>query len=148
LKLGKNDIPKLEEYWRNYAQIERQKRFREFELLYQSKEEPTGGGRSNTISKPTEQQVIKLSKDELYNNLSNIVDAIDSIYKQANEEERFIIHCRYLDDNVEVYEWEDIAHELTKQRTDDKVISRNAVLRRRNKIMQQTAKEIGWVSII
>lgn len=148
MKLGKNDIPKLEEYWRNYDHLKRQLKFREYELTYHKPEEITGGGKSNMPSKPTEQKAIKLASDELYGNLQNIVNAIENIYNEASDEERFIIHARYFDYDVEVYEWEDIAHELTKLRTDDKILSRQAVLRRRNKIMQATAKHIGWVSVI
>lgn len=40
----------------------------------------------------------------------------------------------------------DIAHELTKARKDNKVISRDATLRMRNQLMRETAKRIGWVS--
>ena len=44
-----------------------------------------------------------------------------------------------------IYEWEDIAHELTKRREDDKVISQHSAIRMRNQIMRDIAKRIGWI---
>ena len=52
----------------------------------------------------------------------------------------------YWEKDLTVYEWTDIAHELTKQRDDNKVISRDATLRMRNQLMRETAKRIGWIS--
>lgn len=148
MKLGRNDIPKLEEYWNNYDHLKRQMKFRRFELLYTKPEDNSEGGKSNLPSQPTEQQAVKLSSDELYSNLKNIVETIETIYNNADDDERFIIQCRYFAHYIDIYNWEDIAHELTKQRGDDRIITRDTVLRRRNRIMRQTAQRIGWVSVI
>lgn len=147
MKLGKNDIPKLEEYWINHNHLKAQLKFREFELLHYEKDTNIGGGQSNIPTSPTEQRAIKLRSDELYNNLKRITEAVSSIYNTADEDEAFIIESRYFNTGVDCYEWEDIAHQLTINRTDNKVVSRNGVLRKRNKIMQDTAELIGWVSV-
>ncbi|KKK34774.1 transcriptional regulator [Salinicoccus sediminis] len=147
MKLGRNDIPKLEEYWINHSELKKQLQFRRFELLYYQPDTNVGGGKSNIPTAPTEQEAIKLTQDELYNNLKRITESIDKVYHNLDDDSKFIIHARYFDTNVDCYEWEDIAHELTKMRQDDRVVSRNAVLRKRNKIMEDTAVRIGWVSV-
>ncbi|MCS4486374.1 transcriptional regulator [Staphylococcus americanisciuri] len=146
MKLGKADIPKLEEYWINYNNVKGQLAYRRYELLYQPQDKNIGGGKPNLPRSPVENEVIKLHDDNKYRNLSAIVSAIEDVYNKATAEQKFIIEHRYWERDLTVYEWVDIAHELTKQRDDDKIISRDAVLRLRNKIMRDTAKRIGWVS--
>lgn len=145
--MGRHDIKKLEEYWINYDHLKWQLEFREFQLLYKEHDTNVGGGKSNLPSSPTEQQVIKLQLDDLYSNLQKITEAIARIYNEADSDERFIVNARYFG-KYDAYEWDDIAHELTKRQNDDKIISRNATIRKRNKIMQRTAKAIGWVSVV
>lgn len=145
MKLGKTDIPKLEEYWSNYNSVKGQLAYRRYELLYQPQDNNIGGGKPNLPSSPVETEVVKLHEDNKYRNLSAIATAIEDVYNKATPEQKFIIEHRYWEKDLTVYEWLDIAHELTKQRDDDKIISRDAVLRLRNKIMRDTAKRIGWV---
>ena len=147
MRLGKNDIPKLEEYWINYEHLKKQLKFREFELLHHEKDTNVGGGKSNLPSSPVEMQAVKLRSDDLYNNLKRITEAINDIYRTADDDETFIINARYFNSDVDCYEWEDIAHQLTKRKEDDVIVSKHAVLRKRNKIMQETAELIGWVSV-
>lgn len=59
---------------------------------------------------------------------------------------KLFIEYRYWEKDLLIYEWPDIAHELTKAREDNKVISRDATLRMRNQLMRETAKRIGWIS--
>ncbi|PTG53169.1 transcriptional regulator [Staphylococcus chromogenes] len=146
MKLGKADIPKLEEYWNNYRNVKGQLAYRRYELLYQPQDTNNGGGKSNLPGRPVEQEVVRLYEDNKYRNLSEVVTAINDVYNQATPEQKFIIEHRYWEKDLTIYEWQDIAHELTKLRDDDKIISRDAVLRLRNKIMRDTAKRIGWIS--
>ena len=145
MKLGKADIPKLEEYWKNYDELKGQLAYRRYELLYQPQDTNVGGGKSNLISSPVENEIIKLHKDNKYRNLQATIQAIEDVYRMATEEQKAIIHYRYWESDLLIYEWEDIAHELTKRRSDDKVISQYSVIRMRNQIMRDTAKQIGWI---
>lgn len=145
MKLGKADIPKLEEYWINYDELKGQLAYRRYELLYQPQDTNVGGGKSNLTSSPVENEVIELHKDNKYRNLQATIQAIEDVYRVATEEQKAIIHYRYWERDLLIYEWEDIAHELTKRRSDDKVISQYSVIRMRNQIMRDTAKRIGWI---
>ena len=144
MNLGKTDIPKLEEYWEKYEDMKGQLVFRRYELLYQP-DTNHGGGKSNLPSSPVENEVTKLHSDLKYNNLQAIIQAIEDVYKDATQEQKLIVDYRYWEKDLTVYEWPDIAHELTKAREDNKVISRDATLRMRNQLMRET-KRIGWVS--
>ena len=146
MNLGKTDIPKLEEYWEKYEDMKGQLVFRRYELLYQPADTNHGGGKSNLPSSPVENEVTKLHSYLKYNNLQAIIQAIEDVYKDATQEQKLIVDYRYWEKDLTVYEWPDIAHELTKAREDNKVISRDATLRMRNQLMRETAKRIGWVS--
>lgn len=146
MKLGKADIPKLEEYWKNYDELKGQLAYRRYELLYQPQDTNVGGGKSNLISSPVENEIIKLHKDNKYRNLQATIQAIEDVYRMATEEQKAIIHYRYWEKDLTVYEWPDIAHELTKNRNDNKIISKDATLRMRNRIMRETAKRVGWIN--
>lgn len=146
MNLGKTDIPKLEEYWEKYEDMKGQLVFRRYELLYQPADTNYGGGKSNLPSSPVENEVTKLHSDLKYNNLQAIIQAIEDVYNNATQEQKLIVDYRYWEKDLAVYEWPDIANELTKAREDNKVISRDATLRMRNQLMRETAKRIGWIS--
>ena len=58
--------------------------------------------------------------------------------KTLLKNKKLIVDYRYWEKDLTVYEWPDIAHELTKAREDNKVISRDATLRMRNQLMRET----------
>lgn len=145
MNLGKEDIPKLEQFFRKYDELKVQLAYRRYELLYQPQDTNIGGRKPNLPSSPVENEVIKLHKDDKYRNLQATIKAVEDVYNKATSEQKAIIEYRYWGKDELIYEWEDIAHELTKQRKDDKIISRYAVIRIRNNIMQETAKRIGWI---
>ncbi|PAK90823.1 transcriptional regulator, partial [Brevibacterium casei] len=68
-------------------------------------------------------EVTKLHSDLKYLNLQAIIQAIEDVYNAATKEQQLIVNYRYWEKDLTVYEWTDIAHELTKQRDDNKVIS-------------------------
>lgn len=146
MNLGKTDIPKLEEYWEKLNDMKGQLMYRRYDLLYQPTDTNNGGGQSNLPTSPVENEVTKLHSDLKYLNLQAIIQAIEDVYNAATKEQQLIVNYRYWEKDLTVYEWNDIAHELTKQRDDDKVISRDATLRMRNQLMRETAKRIGWIS--
>lgn len=145
MKLSKLDLKKIEEYWENYNEMKGQLAYRRYELLYQPQDTNIGGGKTNIVSSPIEREVVKLHEDDLYANLSKTISAIEDIYRCATYEQQEIVKFRYWDKDSLTYEWEDIANELTKQRDDDKVISVYSVLRLRRKLMEETARRIGYI---
>src|SRR5699024_12739392 len=104
-----------------------------------------GGVKPNLLSSPVEKKLVKLPQDMNHRNLQATIQAIEDIYRNATPEHKGIIDYRYWEKDLLIYEWCDIAHELTKRRDDDKVLSQHSVLRIRNQIMRDTAKRIGWI---
>ncbi|MBC9873684.1 transcriptional regulator [Macrococcoides goetzii] len=143
--INKSRVALLEHYWINYQDLKKQREYRKYELLYVEEDNNVGGGKSNIPGRPTESQVIKLMNDARYSNLDSMITAIEHIYNTCDEYEKFIIENRYWNNNIELYEWEDIAHALTKLRSGDNIISRYAVLRKRNQILDKFADMIGWI---
>lgn len=136
--LNKYDLQKLEEYWSNHQQNKRLLQFKEWELTSKtSDDENTGGGRSSGISNPTEQAAAKLLNDKTYQNLKTIINAVEVLYRHADEDIQTIVDMRYWDKERNCYEWEEIADRLN--------LSRSKVLRLRNVLLDDTADMIGWV---
>lgn len=137
MALTRTDIKKIEEYWINHEQNKKQMKYREWELLHPyQEEERIGGISSGRISNTTQQKAMVLLDDKLYQNLKHIVDEIDKLYVDLDEDSKTIVKMRYWCKN-DFYEWEDIADKL--------FMSRHKVLRKRNILIDETAKRIGWV---
>lgn len=136
--LNKNDIPKLEEFWIKHKENKKRLQFRRWELTEEREpDENTGCSSGNSISKPTELKGVSLADDTLYQNLKTITKAVDAIYEESDEDLKLIVDMRYWDDELNCYEWEEIADKL--------FMSRSKVLRKRNLLLDETAKRIGWV---
>lgn len=105
MSLGKEDIPKLEQFFRNYEDMKGQLLYRRYELLYKPQDTNTGGGKSNLPSSPVENEVIKLHSDLKYNNLQAIIEAIEDVYNNATQEQKLIVDYRYWEKDLTVYEW-------------------------------------------
>ena len=137
-KLSRNDIQKLEDYWINLNEYKKQLQFREWELLspYQETDTNTGGGRSNNISDTTGRKAMILAEDTLYQNLKRIVSTIENMYENLDRDQKTIVDMRYRDKS-ECYEWQHIGDEL--------YMSVQRVLRKRNALIDETARRLGWV---
>lgn len=139
-KLNRHDIQKLEEYWTNHNENVKLLKYREWELMSKnSNDENTGGGANSvrSVSKPTEQLVVKLSEDKLYQNLSTITRTVEQLFLTLDEDTRAIVNMRYWCKARDFMEWEAIA--------DDLGITRSKVLRIRNNMLDETAKLVGYV---
>src|SRR5699024_1879394 len=113
--------------------------------LYQEEDTNHGGGKSNLPSSPVENEVVKLHQDMKYRNLQATIQAIEDVYRNATPEQNGIIDYRSWDKDLLIYEWCDIADELTARRDDDNVLCQHTVLRIRNKIRRDAAKRIGYI---
>lgn len=136
--LTRIDIQKIEEYWMYHETNKKQLKFREWELLNPHKEtEVDTGISSGGISNTTQQKAFLLVEDKLYQNLKHIINVIDGMYHELDTETKTIVEMRYRDKEGNCYEWEEIADKL--------FLSRSKVLRKRNMLIDETAKRIGWV---
>ena len=138
-KMERLDIQKIESYWINHDENKKRLKYREWELLHSrhNADDLNANLRGNRSSNPTEQKAAALTNDELYRNLNKIVQTIEQIYEQLDEDLKTIVNMRYWDKENNCYEWEDIADRL--------YMSRSKLLRKRNVIINLTAKKIGYV---
>ena len=136
--LSRSEIQIIERYWIQFDEYKKKLKYREWELLNEHEETDTniGGSRSSNISNPTERKAIILSEDKLYQKLKDIVKTIEEIYCQLDQDLKTIVDMRYWDREKNCYEWEDIADRL--------YMSRNKVLRKRNALIDETAKKLAW----
>lgn len=138
--LNRHDIQKLEEFWSKHKENKRQLKFREFEILSPHQEEVDVNASIKApygVSNTTERNAFLLSEDRLYQNLKQIVQAVELLYQESDEDTKTIVNMRYWDNENNCFEWEEIADKL--------YISRSKVLRKRNSLLDETAKRIGWV---
>ncbi|MGE7020432.1 transcriptional regulator [Solibacillus cecembensis] len=138
-KLSAAQNKAIEEYWSGLDDLRKQLRYREWELLnaYQKADTNIGGGKANRISDTTGNKAIILANDTRYQHLQNIVHIIEKLYSELDDDLKTIVDMRYWDIGNNCYEWEEIADCL--------YMSRNKVLRKRNALIDETAKRIGWV---
>lgn len=128
----------IEEYWSELDGLKKQLRYREWELLnaYQETDTNIGGGKSNRISDTTGNKAIILVEDKNYQHLKNIITTLEQLYKELDHDQKTIVDIRYFDKH-EAYEWSHVAVKLH--------MSVQRVLRKRNMLIDETARRLGWV---
>lgn len=135
-KLTSAQCKTIEEFWVNIQDYKKQLKFREWELLHPYQETESSKVQNGQVTKPTENKAMILMQDERYQFLKKVVDTIEQLYTELDSDLKTIVDLRYWSDDF--YEWEEIADQL--------YISRHKVLRKRNRLIQETAKRIGWLS--
>lgn len=137
-KLSQAQAKAIEEYWLNINHYRKQLKFREWELTEnKTTDENIGGGRSNRISDTTGNKAIILLNDERYQHLKKIISAVEGTYDSLDDDQKTIVHMRYWDKENNCYEWSHVADEL--------YMSVQRVLRKRNALIDETAKRLGWI---
>lgn len=134
-KLTSAQCKTIEEFWINIKDYKKQLKFREWELLHPHRDEESPKVQPGQVTKPTENKAMILMQDERYQFLKKVVDTIEQLYTELDNDLKTIVDFRYWSDDF--YEWEEIADQL--------YMSRHKVLRKRNRLIQETAKRIGWV---
>ena len=136
MKLSRLERKMIEEYWKDIDHYRDKMNFRFWEIT-EKKEQDTniGGGKSSTISDTTARKAMLIANDGTYQHYKKIVEAVEDTYEELNDDLKKIVHMRYWNDDF--IEWEDLAIILD--------ISRATMFRRRNRIIDTTAKKMGWL---
>lgn len=127
----------IEEFWANTDDYRKQLKFREWELLNPHQEQEQVGSRGSNVSDTTGNRAMRLIEDKNYQHLQNIVHVIDKLYKELDHDQKTIVDMRYWDKEDNCYEWADVADKL--------YMSVHRVLRKRNLLIDETAKRLGWM---
>lgn len=110
-RLSRRALENLDDRLFNYRDIESRINRRKYELEHCKKQvQNIGGGRSNIISSPVEQIVIKWDEDSQLNNMYAFKSAAEKLLSQLNDEMLEIFEARWLDVNEP--SWEEIAGRL------------------------------------
>lgn len=126
----------IEEFWSGLDELRKQLKFREWELLNPHQEHEQVGSRGNKISDTTGNRAILLAEDDRYQHLQKIVNTIDKLYSELDNDQKTIVDMRYWDKGNNHYEWSHIGDEL--------YMSVQRVLRKRNALIDETARRLGW----
>lgn len=137
MKLSRHDVKKLEDYWINIEDYKTQLRHRERDLLegWCESDSNIGGGKSQRISDTTGNKASVLADDVMYQNLKRIVHTIESMYETLDDDLKTIVDMKYRSKGEE-YEWSHVA--------DVRFMSVQRILRKRNHLIDETAKRLGW----
>lgn len=137
LELSRLDRKKLEGYIENFEQYKRELKFTEYLILENHEPENLEGGQSNMIGRPVENEVIKKNEDKKYRHLRDVVHGVQALYNNSDSETQELIRLRYWDCKLELSKWEDLAEYFH--------VSDRAIYRKRAFILDQLAKNIGFV---
>lgn len=136
--LSRSEVQTIEKYWSEYEVYKKKLKYREWELLHPYYDEALSiNVKSTKISNPTQNKAVILSNDVYYQNLHRIVKTIEELYKELDDDLKTIVDMRYWDKENNCYEWQHIADKL--------YMSVQRVLRKRNALIDMTAKRIGWM---
>lgn len=106
------------------------------EIMHASPEpDRTGGGRSNMPSDVTGQVATRLATDKRLSTLTEVVEAIRSVYDALPPEKQRLVRIRYWT-KPQLLTWEGVAMEVG--------VSRITAIRWRDEIVQAIAMRLGW----
>ena len=135
-ELSKYDLWWLEDKFSRYNQLDKEIAIRKEELKIKQTDENIGGGKSNTVSSPVENEVLKALNDEYIREREKWKKAIDSVYKQSTETEQKIIRDKFWSD-TNYLSWQEVGALNDKARTQ--------IYEIRYSILQRFAKKIGYI---
>lgn len=130
-------IKKIEAEWFNYHHTLREIAKLREEIMnpYQEQDDNIGGGQSNISTRPTEIMATRLTTNKQLNYLTEIIDAIDSVYAALPDNYKRLVRLRYWSKHNKK-DWAGIALELDR--------SERQAQRWRDEIMQTTLNILGW----
>lgn len=132
--LSQNDLKMIENKLFMYKRIDNAIAVRKQELkIKENRDDNFGGGRSNKISKPVEELVMKWDADPQIQNFNNFRNLVDEMLTELDDKTKLIFHYRWIDSNL--YTWEEITElvELTERQ----------IYRKRRAILELYDKKSG-----
>ena len=133
MRITETDLNALDNKLLRYSSINREIAMRREELQYPHKEAAKVGGRSNSISRPTETAVIKFDSDVKLKNLELFKETVETLLKELDEEQKQIFYLRWMNaTSIFYYTWEEIGEQLH--------FSRKTIYRKRRVILEKFAQ--------
>jgi RinA family phage transcriptional activator len=135
-KLRKTTFKKCEAEWYDYHKTLHEINLLREEIMnpFQEQDENIGGGRSTTISSPTERIATRLVTNKQLNYLTEVADAIERVYNALPDDYKKLVRLRYWSNKNLM--WDGIEDQLH--------ISKRQAMRWRDEIIQATVEVLGW----
>ena len=125
-KLSEVELRALDSKLFEYQQIDRKIAIRKLEIETETSNDCNiGGGKSNTISRPVENLIIRWSTDVRLKGLEQLKDAIEATLEALDDELKKVFYLRWSKGSVNT--WEEIADMLH--------VSRKSIYRKRERIL-------------
>ena len=125
-KLSPATYKMLDELLFDYPMIDRKIAVRKLEIQTETSSDCNiGGGKANTISRPTENVVARWSSDVRINGLEQLRNAIEATLEALDDELKKVFYLRWSRGSVNT--WEEIADMLH--------VSRKSIYRKRERIL-------------
>lgn len=135
-ELSKHDLWWLEDKFRRYKQFDREVAVRKEELKIKKVDENVGGGKSNTVSSPVENQVIKEQSDRYIINRQIWKKAVEDVYRHSTKDEQDILNEKFWS-NQNYLSWQEVGERHHASRT--------KIYEIRYSILERFAKKIGYI---
>lgn len=135
-ELSKHDLWWLEDKFRRYKQFDREIAIRKEEMKIKKVDENVGGGKSNTVSSPVENQVIKEQSDRYIINRQIWKKAIEDVYRNSTQDEQSILEEKFWS-NQNYLSWQEVGERYH--------VSRTKVYEIRYSLLERFAKKIGYI---
>lgn len=135
-ELSRDDLVWLEDKFERYHQLDREIAIRKEELKLREDDQNIGGGKSNVVGNPIESQVIKEQSDPFIMQREVWKRGIDRTLRKQNVDVKAMIQDKYWGENSYM-DWTAVgkAH----------CCSQSKAYRIRYKVLEQFAKEIGYI---
>lgn len=136
LSLDSNDLKWLEDKFERYHQLDREIAIRKEELKLREDDQNIGGSKSNVVGNPIESQVIKEQSDPFIMQREMWKRGIDKTLRKQNADVKAMIQDKYWGENSYM-DWTAVGKA--------NCCSQSKVYRIRYKVLEQFAKEIGYI---
>ena len=128
----------IEDYIKNIDRLRMRLKIRRMELMDNPVEENPGGGKSNLPGDPINREVQMYLMDDYYTNMDKIINAVESVYDNADENVQQIFKLKYWQPVLGIETWEDIAKHLHYSKTN--------ILRVRERYLKDIAERIDFIN--
>nr|CAJ1874076.1 transcriptional regulator [uncultured phage] len=133
-KITETELNALDNKLLRYATINREIATRREELQFPyNSDVNSGGSKTNSVSRPTEEIVVKFNKDVKLKNLELFKETVEHFLKNLDKEQMEIFELRWMNTtSIFYYTWEEIGAKLH--------MSRKTIYRKRRVILEKFAQ--------